>query len=171
MRVKITPIFSTKEIVSSTIRKSWFEYQYRAFLLGDQIHKYMQSFINSHRRRAGGSGNLARSINLRKSTGVGYIFWGIGDIGLLMAKAPYWYVTNFGKKITGELFVPPASTGSFGGNPPISTMRGKGTEKWTHPGKYFMRPKTAVRPINYIQASRHKLDIAFNKLLSKLGSK
>ncbi len=167
MKFTITPIFNTQEIINSTIKKDWFEFQLRAFALGKRMALYMQHYINANRKRQGGTGNLAKAITFEGLSVPGTVSWGVGNIDLLNTRAKYWYVINYGKTVGGKAFVPPANTGSFGGNPPDSNKIGKGTEQWTHPGKYFMRPKRAVRPINYIESTYHRMNKEIIILLTK----
>ena len=173
LKMKISPKFSTKQIIDETLRRDWFIFQAEAYELGNIILQYMQSYINSHRQRQGNTGNLANVMTFRGFSGTGFISWGIGDISLLNSKAPYWYVINFGKKITGEAFIPGGGgfvPGYFGqGNRPDPAMKGKGTESFSYAPRIKMGMYPGViRPINYIEATRHKLDSEINKLLLKL---
>ena len=63
MQMKITPRFDVKTTISETIEKDWINLQAGAFDMGKRLHAYMQSFINSHHKRRGGTGRLAKSIN------------------------------------------------------------------------------------------------------------
>jgi len=163
MKVTITPKFSVKEIMDTTIRKDWFIFQSEAFDLGVRLTAYMQNYINSRRKRKGGSGNLAKTITFEPSPNTtAQIGWGIGNIALLNAKAKYWYVINYGKTVSGQPFVPGKGKfvpGSFEGSAPRSALRG-GAQKFNYKdgSGMGMNPKSAVRPINYIQASRAKMN-------------
>ncbi len=171
--VKITPKFSPEEIRKTTIEKDWFRFQYEAFNLGAVLLRYMQSYINANRKRSGGSGRLAKSINLHKQTGAGMIAWGIGHIPTLQNKVPYWYVLNYGKMFRGGLFIPgkgKGMMGSFEGNRPDVSMKGKGTQRWINDGQYYMKPKTPIRPINYIESTLHRLYTGLNKIFRKIKS-
>ena len=171
MQMKITPHFSTQEIMLTTIKKDWFAFQAKAMITGQQLHSYIQSYVNSHRRRTGGTGNLAKSINFEPmaGAGTGMISWGIGNINNLNASAPYWYVVNYGKMISGAPYIP--GHGNFipgrfrgGDGRPRTEMSGKGVEGFAYEPNSGrgMYPKKAIRPMNYIQATRAKLtrDIA-----------
>ena len=163
-----TPKFSTQEIMDSTINKDWFIFQADAFELGQKLTAYMQNYINTNRKRPG-TGNLANAIQFYGKTGAGYIEWGIGKLSILNRRAKYWYVLNFGATTTGKRFVPPATTGNFEGSPPNSSLIGRGTQRFFHDSgmMYYMQPKVPIRPINYIQASQHKLGQELSKLLAK----
>lgn len=172
-KVTITPKFNTREIIDETIKKDWFEFQLQAFALGKKMTLYMQHYINNNRKRAGGTGNLAKTITFEGQTGAGVISWGIGNISVLNNRAPYWYVLNYGKKTTGAEFIPGGGKfvpGYFGdGNRANPNLKGRGTEKFTHSrgsgkGMYPGR----IRPINYIESTSFKLDREITLLLAKL---
>jgi len=150
-----------------------FRFQNEAFLLGNQILAYMQSFINANRKRRGGTGNLAKSMKLETfaGAGTGMISWGIGKISDLMISAPYYYVVNYGKMITGQPYVPfhgKTVPGSFEGNHPNSTG---GSEKFNigDGSGIFMTPGKAIKPMGYIQATRHQLNVKLRILLKSLS--
>lgn len=171
MRLHITPKFNVREIISNTIEKDWINFQAGAFDMGKRLHSYMQSYINSHRKRRGGTGKLAKSINfeVQAGAGLGTIFWGIGKIDLL---APYYYVINYGKMITGGEFIPfkgKKVPGSFEGRRPMSGLKG-GTEKFNiaDGSGFAMTPKSAVRPMHYIEATKARLNANLKALLLRL---
>ena len=177
MQMKITPRFSAREIIDYTIKRDWFQFQAEAMAMGQSLHAYMQSFINSNRKRQGGSGNLANSINFNKEAGAGLgrIWWGIGHIPTLQSRAPYWYVVNYGKTVSGRPYIPNYGNfvpGKFSGGDgrPDASMRGKGVEsfKYASGSGMGMYPKSPIRPINYIQATRHKLTMDIRALLARL---
>jgi len=132
---------------------------------------YMQKYIDSHRKRRGGTDILLNSIQLYRQHGAGSVFWGVG---LMSELPPYWYVINYGKKMTGEPFIP-----GMGKTRPVvfsdgnadPTLRGAGTgEKYIHKkitGGNEPIP-SVVRPMNYIQATRARLNANINNLLKRL---
>lgn len=176
MKMQITPRFHTREIMLDTLQKDWFILQAGAMEIGQKLHKYIQSYVNSHRKREGGTGNLAKSINFesKAGAGMGMISWGIGNINLLNTNAPYWYVVNYGKTVGGAPYIP--NHGNFvpgyfrgGDGRPRAEMTGKGKESFVYEpnsGK-GMFPKTPIRPMNYIQATRAKLTRDVRLLLNK----
>jgi len=169
MIMKITPRFSSREIIDSTIRKDWFYFQNEAFILGQRMASYMQTYINANRHRRGGTGKLARAMQFEGHTGLGAISWGIGRISSLPS---YWYVINYGKMITGQPFIPARGKfvpGSFEGSRPESALAG-GVEKFNYnDGSGFgIFPGRPVRPINYIEATRHRLDANLRNLLIRI---
>lgn len=175
MQMKITPKFNIREIMDDTIKKDWFQFQEKAFFLGEKLRRYMQAYINSHRRRSGGSGNLANSINFDKMSRPGTVGWGIGHIPTLMNRAPYWYVVNYGKTVSGKPYVP--NYGGFvpgkfrgGDGRPKSEYAGKGVERFDYQSGAGsgMWPAHAIRPMNYIQATMIKLDKSFKALILTL---
>ena len=167
--LRITPKFSAKEIYDSTIQKSWFIFQNEGYLLGNKMATYMQNYINRNRHRRGGTGRLANSIKFYEFTSAGLISWGIGFIPEL---PKYWYVVNYGRMATGELFIPFRGKfvpGSFEGSQPESALRG-GVEKFNigDGSNFGMYPKSPIRPINYIQATRARVDANLKALLMRL---
>jgi len=177
MKFTITPKFNTRQIIDSTIRKDWFIFQSEAMDMGQSLHAYMQSYINSNRKRQGGTGNLANSINFSKKAGAGLgtIWWGIGHIPTLQSRAPYWYVVNYGKTVGGRPYIPNYGNfvpGKFSGGDgrPNAGMRGKGVESFRYASGsgMGMNPKSPIRPINYIQSTQHKLNIDLRALLNRL---
>lgn len=174
MKLKITPRFSTREIMDDTIRKHWTNFQYRAVIVGAKLTHYMRHYITSNRKRAGGTGNLARAIKFEKTIGAGVFSWGIGNINLLNSQAKYWYVVNYGKKVSGELFVPGGRKYrpiGFTDGRADSSKRGQGTAKAISFKKIAGGGDpipSVIRPINYIQATRHQLNKEIRLLLAKL---
>ena len=172
LEMKITPKFDVKTIVDSTILREWFLFQNEAFQLGSIILAYMQNFISANHKRDGGTGNLAKAMILETKTGAGEVFWGIGNIGKLSAEVPYYYVVNFGKKESGEPFIPGGGKPVFGyfgtGNDPDPSLRGIGTEAFTLDKTKFKMYPGVIRPMNYIEATRAKLELEMRSLLNKL---
>lgn len=170
MKMKVTPRFNVREIIDSTIRKDWFSFQSRAVILGQSLQIYMQNYINSRRKRRGTTGNLAKSVTFDViSTFPARVEWGVGNISVLNTQAPYWYVVNYGKMVGGQPFVPNRGRfvpGSFEGNAPHPAMK-TGVQKFNYNdgSKMGMSPKSAIRPLNYIQASRARFNRDFRKLL------
>ena len=166
----ISPKFSAREIIDNTIRKHWFEFQERAFNIGKLAHSYMINYIKSHKHRAGSSGLLERSINFYPITGAGMVGWGVG----LMSELPkYWYVVNYGKKVTGEDFIPgmgKARPVVFSDGNASSSKRGAGTgQMWTMRNITGNEPlPSKIRPINYIQATRARVNANVRNLLIRL---
>lgn len=170
---KVTPNFNTKEIMLNSIEKDWFIFQANALDLGKNIQQYIQNYINSHRRRRGGTGNLAKAINFKLiSTFPARIEWGIGDISVLNQRAKYWFVTNYGKMISGQPFIPNKGNfvpGSFEGNAPNSALRG-GVQHFNYKdgSKMGMYPKSPVHPMGYIQVAQHQLNIGILNLITRI---
>jgi len=167
--LKITPRFSAKEIISDTIEKDWFFFQAEAFALGSKMANYMSAYINNNRKRRGGTGRLAKAMKFQGFTGAGLVSWGIGFIPSL---PKYWYVINYGKMVSGEPFVPFRGgfvPGSFEGNKPDSALKG-GVERFNigDGSKFGMKPKSIVRPMNYIQATKARLNANLTALLARI---
>lgn len=105
---------------------------------------------NAHRHT---TGKLAKHINVEQSDTPDTFFVGVGNIDLLNSVAKYWYVVNYGKRFdTGVPYIPPAFSGSFGGNAPDSSLAGIGSDRATKDGQFSIKPKKPIRPLRYIQA-------------------
>jgi len=169
------PKFSAKQIMNETVSKQWFLLQYEVYKLGHRTKSYIQNYINSHRKRKGGSGKLAKAMELTMRAGIGrgQVFWGIGNINKLNTAVPYWYVINYGKKVTGQPFVPGGGKmvpGSFEGDAPNGNLEGRGTQQFKKGNQYAIKPGI-VRPINYISSTYKYLNKEFTLLLAKLKGK
>ena len=169
MKFTISPKFSTKEIIDSTLRRDWFLFQNSAFALGQKTQIYMQNYIKNNAKRRGGSGKLAKSIDLVAQTGAGFVSWGVGTIANL---PPYYYVINYGRMISGEEFIPGGGNfipGSFEGGKAEAGLAG-GAEKLNYgDGSGFgMKAKKPVRPMNFISATRARLNANLRALLVRI---
>ncbi|KKL77646.1 hypothetical protein LCGC14_2032800 [marine sediment metagenome] len=129
-------------------------------LIGHDTKDKFRDVISAHRRRGPSrSGNrLAKSIKVhQRNLGIIKIV-GVGKKNTMNVEAPYWSVVNYGG------YLPPPAVGWFGtGNPPDSTLIGKGTEPWydvkgigggaSLGGGVWMFPKKPIRPMNFIQTT------------------
>jgi len=176
-KMKVTPRFKTKKLWDETVQKDWFKFQERALVLGYRTLRYMKSYINANRKREGGSGNLAKSVDFVKEAGAGLgrIFWGIGSLDRLNTRAPYWYVVNSGKTVSGSPYIP--ARGGFvpgyfrgGDGRPKAEYAGKGREHFDYQSGAGsgIWPTHPIRPINYIQASQVKMELELTKILQAL---
>lgn len=168
-KVVITPKFNAKKITDETIKRMWFEFQAEAIDIGRRLHREVRMYINQNRHRTGGTGTLARSITFDKEIGLGQISWGIGNMDTMNQYAPYWYVINFGKMITGGEFIPGGGKFrpiKFDGSPADPSLRGRGTQRATHiiSGDNV----SPVRPINYIQYGQVKMKSEIDTLIRQL---
>ena len=132
--------------------------------LGLDTVEFMRTTIHNSAKR-GSMGNLGNAI--RKYQGYfGPVEWvGVGLIDELNQKAPYWSVVNYGG------YVPPANIGMFENTgAPDSSLTGRGTEVWHHVGTaaaayglnfWFMRPKSPIRPMNYIESTLSFLSVVW----------
>lgn len=165
MYATFTPKFNVNEIMHDFVGKDWFRLQELVNILGEHILSYMQDYINTRSHRDGKTGNLANAITIDQYAGAGEVGWGIGKITTLDQNAPYWYLLNFG----GKTFVAQFGLGvggSFNGNSPDSSKAGTGvgTERFGD-GNFVMFPKNPIRPLNYIESSRQKLDLEIKKII------
>ena len=172
-RISVSPPFRAREIHDEVIKRNWFGFQLGVFEIGKKAHSYMQNFITKSRKRKGGTGNLSDSITFEPTTGAGFVFVGIGNINLLQSKAPYWYVVNYGKKLSGEAFIPGGGKYrpyDFEGNPPDASLRGRGSEKVTGVKRITGDESvpSIIRPMHYIQATEHRININLKNLLNRL---
>jgi len=173
MQLHITPQFNTKEIIDSTIKTRWFEFQMEVVEIGKRLHSYMVNYVNQNRKRSGGTGKLAGSIQFDWVVGPGTISWGIGLISTL---PQYWYVVNYGKKITGEPFIPGGGKYRpylFTDGKADAQKRGKGTSQALGFRKRIgpLEPvPSVIRPMNYIESTSGRLDAELATLFARLRS-
>lgn len=173
MKMKIVPRFNAKEIIDSTIRKDWFQFEQHAFATGNTLLKYMKSYINNNHKRSGAKGKLAGAINLDILSTVGQIHWGIGHILTLNSRVKSWYVVNYGKKVGGQPFVPGGGKYRpvmFEDGPADSSKRGRGTSRATKFRKIQGGEAipNVIRPMHYIEATYKMLRKHANLILLRL---
>lgn len=164
--IKFTPQLDIHRWTRQRIEKDWFEIQEKVYELGSNLHSYMINYIKLHKHRFPSFGKLEKSITLDRFHTPGSVGWGLGDISKL---PEYWYVLNYGKKITGERFIPgggkfrPVKFGSSKADP---NLRGHGTQLAT-----TVAPigggniPTFIRPINYIEATIHKVGAELRRII------
>ena len=170
-KVVITPKFNVTNWVRKNLERDWFEIQEKVYNLGNQLHAYMITYIKTHKKRTPSTGNLERAIDLKIFSLPAQVGFGIGNLQRLQALAPYWYVLNYGKKVTGERFIPGGRQWRpvrFGNNSADSNLRGHGTQKATifapiGGGKI----PNYIRPINYIQATQLQMGRALRTIIPK----
>ena len=139
--------------------------------LGPAVLDYMRRTIADRTRRTPASGNLARAMDYKLIDTEGKIHWGVGNIANLMSKAPYFYVVDTGKMITGQEYIPFHGNdvgGSFNGGRPSA---GHGKARFEFDGKYQMTPQKAIRPMGYIDASRRYLKRELMRVMKKYRKK
>jgi hypothetical protein len=175
LNVKITPNFNTSQIYAEIIQKTWFRFQELALELGEHLVEYMQGYINARSHRQGATGNLANAMKLDVQAGAGEagVSWGIGHIPTLDKEAPYWRLLNFGG-LTWAARTGTGVPGFFGaGNPPDKAQRGtrKGSERFnynTGEGHFVMKVTNPIKGINYIEATRQRLDKEIHTIIKFL---
>lgn len=161
--------------VRKKINQDWFGFQEKSYELFRNTKHYMIHYISSHKKRRPSSGKLEKVIQRSSyfKQGQAECSFGIGDIAELNSKFPGWYVLNYGKKITGERFIPGGGQYrpvKFGSSNPDSKLggTGKGTQKATG----FMRsdkPVSFINPINYIDSSIHQFRSWLKNIIPKRG--
>ena len=158
------------EFTTNLTKWIWFELHNDLNNLGDDVHKYMKNYIETHKKRPGGNSNLEKSINLDRWSKGYTVGFGIGNINELNQIAKYWHWINYGIAQTGRK-IPPANVGYFGNNFRAPEAGGYG-EAWHHTGKgsgfYFMNPKKAIDPMNYIENTNFYLRNQLSKILRRL---
>jgi len=166
-RASVTPKFDSKEIIDTTLAPFWAEFQLAVYEVSESILSYLQNYINSHAKRKENSGLLARSINLIRLHGPAEVGFLIGEIAKL---PPYWRIINYGGMTTATL-QGWTIQGYFGsGNPPDSSKSGSGVgnERWhSQWGTFAMQPKTAIKPMNYIEAVELFTALRINEIIAK----
>lgn len=178
--VTISPAFEPEKIIEETTTNIWFEFQQAAYIaLPRLILTHMRNIINRSTNRARSTGHLAKSMTIwRDPDTKAHIRWGIGHIPTLLKVAPQFYVVNYGKKFTGEPFIPGGGNYRpvmFGNSPVDSALRGK-APKGSPRATVFRKitstdehaPSTIANPLNYISKTNRKLEIEVRKLLQKL---
>lgn len=101
----------------------------------------MKSYIKP--RRKGSTGNLKRSIKVKKQNlGKGIISYIVGDVNDL---PEYWEVVNYGG------YIPPATRGYFGNKQSPKASGGKDRFHYTAGKNYFIEPKKAIKPMRFIE--------------------
>jgi hypothetical protein len=145
--------------------------------LGEKTATHMGEVIKSSAKR-GSTGNLAKYIKAEDGRD-GINYWvGVGNIKLLSQPnhAPYWKVVNYGG------YVPPANIGMFEdtGAPDGQYAGGTGKERWLHTGVggeamgmkfWYMKPKSPIRPMNYIQTTVSWLSVSMVNYFSESNLK
>jgi hypothetical protein len=157
----------------------WAEFQSKIFQLGTRTHKYIISYIASHKKRGqaphlDGTLPLEKSITLDRFGGFGFgkIGFGIGNIEVLQKRSPHWYVINYGRMVTGQPFIPGRGASVPGyfqpsGRPDKSKSRGK--EPFIYdPNSFIMTPKRVIRSMNYIESTQWKMRSRLQGLLLSL---
>jgi hypothetical protein len=142
--------------------------------MGAKLHSIMRGYINAHRKRQGGTGRTARAINFEPTTSPGLIHWGIGNLDILYAQAPWWHVLNYGARIDGRPFVPGGGKVrpvKFTDGDAKPNLRGRGIAGVTG----FKRIESTnepipsvIRPMNYIEYTQAKMTQQVYKLLASL---
>lgn len=170
-RVTITPKLDVVQWSRKNLQRDWFEFQAKVYNLASITHNYIRNYISTHAKRKPITGNLVNAIDLKIFSGPASIGFGIGNMEILQSKAPYWYVVNFGKKVTGEQFSPGGGQWRpvrFGNSPADPQLRGKGRQKATvfAPIGNGQIP-SFIRPMNYIQATVFQFNRALRAIMPK----
>ena len=176
-RVTITPKFDYKHIKHTTLDSGQRDFQVHARLMGMNLAQLNRSYINNNCKRAGSTGNLEKNIEYKEISTTGGIQWGIGDMSVLNAQAKYWFAINYGKKITGEPFIPGGGNYrpvQFEDGPADPTKRGIGNSKaiaWKRIEGPNERKPSVVRPMNFIEYGYRMLIAHTEKLVARWVNK
>lgn len=134
--------------------------------LGKLTRDRFHNEIKSRTKRKGATGRLISSIRIevirpsKEKTEVG-----IGNKDTMTKEAKYWYVVNYGAKVSGEKFIPPANKGSFNGGPPRQGT--DMTQRWGHhDAGWWMKPRR-FRPMNYIGRTNSWLLNYYQEFISR----
>lgn len=174
--MRITPKLNIHKWCSEKISENWFELQAGIMDMGRNLHSYMINYIKIHKHRFPSFGNLEKRIGFKIDTShPAQIFWGIGYRPTLTKLAPYWHVLNYGKKITGQRFIPGGGKYrpiKFGGSNANPGLRGQGSQlatSWIPIGGG--KTPTVIRPINYIEATQYQVNMELRKIIQLLKMK
>lgn len=173
MKIKVEPKFRMQTVTNRLIQKFWHLLPAELSVIGDSAHSHMREHIDAHITRPGSTGNLSSSITKDFTAGGGRLFVGIGNIDILNAQAPYWYVLNYGKMITGEPFIPGGGKwvprGEFQpGTPEPNPSDFRGGRWVPGAGGHTFQAKRPIEPINYIEATKMMVDAQLSNLIQKL---
>ncbi len=117
--------------------------------LGTQATNFARTYINTHKRNQPGTGNLARAIDFEVDRADRYNFnVYVGDILKLDRLAPYWYIVNYGGRVTNYSDKTHFVQGRFYGKKFIA---GGGKRYYKMPSG--LKTTTNIRPMNYIEAT------------------
>lgn len=110
-----------------------------------ETEKVIKNAVAASVTRANSTGNLADNINAEEIIGG----WGVGNIDLLNASAPYWLHVNYGSEAIGADWRHRVPNGSFQPGSQAPTANGSG-QRWTVGGNFSFIPKKPIAPLNYI---------------------
>lgn len=186
-KVKISPKLDVKKWVETELNKNWFTFQHEADELGKRVLLHLRKFIKTHKKRPSvkhtdGTRPLEQSIRKHNLPNkMGQIGWEIGRIDLLNRVSPHWYVINYGKMITGKVFIPGGgkliSPGSFSPGKPEPDQSSFRQGNWkkgvpSSDGKlHSFKAKRPVEPMNYIENAQLFFRRGLKKILNKYRRK
>lgn len=150
----VTIKFSGIEKTTKRINQSRSRIRAGLIELGNRTQEYFRRTIKQNTKRRGSTGTLSNSIQSKVYVdSADMVLVGIGNKADIQEVAKYWYVVNYGVKISGQPFLPPGNIGNFEGKAPQSRYAGgsvSGRAMWSHGTPYYMQPKT-FRPMHYIE--------------------
>jgi hypothetical protein len=173
LQVHISHRGRTLSSISSDLKSRVKKLRPKLMTLARQTGQKMGDYIDKGRHRARGKGphlaDYLRTAEPHVSLRGDNLYIGVGSIKILNALFKYWSVLNYGrvgKGGSGSAFVPPPTYGWFrGGRGPIRGGAGR-KEAWFSvrgPDGYYMVPKKAIRPINYIEKAQHWLSARWSR--------
>lgn len=177
-KVTITPAFDLHNWSRQKLAQDWFEIQSQVEELGVYLNNYLITYIYTHTKREPVSHTLGNAFveGYSKIGGFGKatVGFGIGNIATLNAQSPYWYVLNYGVKVTGERFIPGGGQyrpTMFGNTPADPNLRGRGYQRATSVQRILGQESipSPIRPINYIQATQFILGHELERIIPKKG--
>lgn len=159
--------------------KLWIDIQNDIFDLGKDIHLYMISYIQAHKKRpqAEFPTTLENAIKLVDLSGMGKGGFGIGEIEKLNREAPYWRFVNYGIALSGTTIpgrgkrVPPGFFNPGIAIPSIGDFRsGRWKKGWNseYGRNYSFKSKNPMPAMNYIEATGQYTDLMFDFLISDI---
>ena len=171
--IKKLEIRGIKEAIRS-INKTVNFHSYALLSLGGFTRDYMIKIIKERKRRGIGKGRLERAIKVHERRyGGGMYIVGVGKISML---PKYWKVVDKGG------YIPPATVGFFkDGEPPDPALANYGQDTWTHVGgnwatvqggggygaygvaAYYMKPKSPIRPMRYVQLTNDWINLIWSR--------
>jgi len=151
--------------MTTELKKREVELKSDLSILGAQATVFAKLFIEQHKRHKPGTGNLANAIDFEvdRADKENFNVY-IGNISKLDRMAPYWYIVNYGGKVTRYSGNTHFTPGRYFGNT-FKYGRGKS-------GGYIMpsglKQTVRIRPMNYIEATDRYITKEADRIYSKI---
>lgn len=172
--VNITPHFNANQIMFNFNKFYWAQLQLRMVQMSQAVASKMQQKVAIETKR-GGTGKLASHLTAEILNTTAGIDWGIGHIATLNSEVKYWYVLNYGKKVSGEPFRPgggkwkPYQFEDGKANPNLKGT-GVGGSKAVGFTNRSNTKTSIINSFNYIEAGQKELNKQIKLLMAEARS-